>query len=130
MRQSKNKPWIYPILRLRFNVKWEDIAITYGKTVYCHKEMPDHLKEHEMVHVKQQKNVFFAFFWWILYLCSAKFRLSQELEAYRAQYQYICRHFSISKRLETARALANLLSGPMYGGLVTFAEADWMIRKP
>jgi len=69
----------------------DEMWCTFGKWIYMPKNIgiTADLVAHEMVHVKQQKNWFVAIYWWMRYCVDAKFRYSQELPAYQAQYDML-----------------------------------------
>lgn len=106
---------------------------TYGDTIYnpFKVHIPDDLIHHEEVHVKQQA----AFeggpeTWWKRYFDDVEFRVSQEVEAYGAQYKFICKNVKDrNRRNDHLVELAHMLSGPMYGNPVSFFEAMNRIRK-
>ena len=116
----------------KFHVKGKDIAYTYGDTVYIPMGggLPDHVKFHENVHMKQQ-SVMGPEAWWRIYIDDKSFRLDQELQAYQAQYwflKYGKRH-DRSQRRDILRAIAGDLAGPMYGNLLSHATAKDLIQK-
>lgn len=97
------------------------VVVTYDGKLYnpSGRELPPYLVTHELVHVKQQEfngpNV-----WWELYLLSDEFRLSQELEAYRAEYKHFCQlSKDRNERHSFLNYIATNLSGPLYGNLMT-----------
>lgn len=86
---------------------------------------PD-LIEHEKVHFTQQDG--YPDEWWERYLQDPDFRLSQELEAYSIQYQYLKRIMS-SKDLKLALYdMAQALSND-YKLSLSHQEAETKIRK-
>lgn len=101
---------------------------TYDGVCYCKEITPD-LIAHEEVHVKQQMEMGVKE-WWQKYFVDSSFRLSQEIEAYRAQWQWI--EVNIKDRNAKDRFfrhIVNALSGPLYGNLVSYSEAVKLIRK-
>src|SRR5258708_6911218 len=90
--------------------------------------IPKDLIIHEEVHMAQQG--IFPATWWRQYLDYPEFRLDQEVEAYRAQYQYIClTNRDKNFQLRWLMGIAALLAGPMYGHLTTQPEALTLIRS-
>lgn len=85
---------------------------------------------HESRHMDQHRhdeNV--ANLWWKRYLAEPEFRISQEVEAYGDQYAYLCK--TTKDRNVKARYLykfGDMLAGPMYGSIITPAEAREKIR--
>lgn len=101
---------------------------TYGNTMHVpnkHTNIEAHLIEHEEMHVTQQGEDPAA--WWDRYLADPEFRLQQELEAYRAQYQFIAEHHDRKTRRYALRHIAKDLASSMYGNVVTAAEAEALI---
>lgn len=91
-------------------------------------EIPTDLLFHESIHLKQQGNN--PEQWWDKYLSDAKFRLEQELEAYRQQYKFAKKIIKDRNKLAIGlMRMANCLSGPMYGNLLTQKEALEKIKK-
>ena len=132
MKLSKEKPKIYPRLVEVFGIDWnKGIIITYGDTVYCSVELENHLIAHEEVHVRQQTE-YGVEAWWERYLIDPEFRLDQELEAYRAQAKYLREHteeMSRGQRQIWFITMARLLSGSIYGNLVSFNKAMELIKQ-
>lgn len=122
---SNQKPPIYDRCRQKFGPRadWDRGTIfTYGDTVHCKYEIPDHIKVHEQVHVRQQlamgKDK-----WWDRYFEDPKFRLTQEIEAYKAQIEFARE----TMNREARRSLKEKILDDMvhtYGGMCTKAEAE------
>lgn len=106
------------------------IVFTYGDTIYNpdKEEIEDHLECHEEVHEKQQLEMGVDE-WWAEYLVNPKFRLEQELEAYRAQYKMVNKAYGRGSALELVKSIARDLSGPMYGSILKYKEARKSIIK-
>ncbi len=93
-------PFFYPLLKLRFpSISADHVIVTYGQDIYSRQNLPKALVAHELTHTLQQKNKLYGLWWWVKYLISADFRMSQELEAYRAQYQWVCNNEKHNKHL-------------------------------
>ena len=88
----KHLPFFYPMVKLLFPAADMDrVIITYGPNIYSRQSIPAAIVAHEMIHCKQQKNSrIYGIYWWIKYALSPGFRMSQEVAAYRAQYQWVC----------------------------------------
>lgn len=130
MKISRETPPIFEVLQKQFGVSWDSVVITYGDTVYCKDgELSPDLVEHEGVHVKQQAEMGVEK-WWRMYLDDPRFRFSQELEAYRAQYKCLGKIIKDRNRLAIRLSrLASDLSGSMYGRVCTHQEATQKIRS-
>lgn len=107
------------------------VIFTYRDKIYN----PDNividetLLAHEAVHSRQQGADPDG--WWTRYLLDPDFRLAQEVEAYQTQYREGKR--IIKDRNQHTKFLYGLaadLSCPIYGNIITFAEAVSAIKSP
>lgn len=127
MKISHNKPPHFKIMQKVFGCDWERTAFAFSNTIYSKYPLPDHLIEHESVHLKQQGfNFIGAWIWLALYLSSKRFRYHMELQAYRKQWQFFKEHYAFQYRGEFIAKIAGDLSGELYGNIVTYNEA---VRK-
>ena len=107
-------------------------VFTYGQTIYTPKGLPipGHLIHHEKVHMKQHAQTAGGpDFWWSRYLDDPEFRLSQEVEAYRAQYRYVLKNHGREDRRQILSYIVRSLASPMYGNLVTKDLARKLITE-
>lgn len=105
------------------------VVFTYGDTVYVPsgRELPDYLLVHESAHSRQQGADPGA--WWMRYTTDRYFRLSQEVEAYAAQYDFMCGHVrDRNRRAGVLVEIANVLAGPTYGEMVSVMDALKMVK--
>lgn len=105
-------------------------VFTFGDVLYnpSHAVLDEPLYKHEEHHSEQQGNDPQG--WWIDYLKSSDFRLSQEIPAYQIQYQTARKYIKDRNRLNTYLiSLAMDLSSPMYGSVMTFQDAYTAIRN-
>ena len=101
------------IVKAPFLVPKNAAAITIWPFIFTDRDrLPRHLLEHEKVHLRQQVKYLFIGFA-LLYFCSRRWRYRFELEAYRVSVR-------CGQTLDSAAAH---LSGPLYGNLVTKAQA-------
>lgn len=85
------------------------------------------ISAHEAVHLRQQKEIKF---WFIKYILTTEFRLAQELEAYRAQYEYCRMHKNQGWDLFALKnMIAGLLSSNMYLKMISRADADKIVSR-
>jgi hypothetical protein len=106
----------------------DSIVYTYGDTIYFPKgeELPPDLIAHEEVHMGQQASMG-KDEWWDRYLKDVEFRLSQEVEAYRVQWQYAMDNYNRSHRRQLLDYICDALSSAMYGKIVSKKEAKGLI---
>lgn len=122
-KTSHNIPDIYAKCKERFNVDWDEgIVITYGDVVYSKYELSPSLIVHEGVHVKQQTEMGVEK-WWDKYFDDKEFRLSQEVEAYRAQIRFI--RDNVKDRNEVFRYCNKIWKSmvKLYGSMCNYEEA-------
>ncbi len=101
----------------------------YGDTIYnpFKQEITKDFEIHEETHSKQQGGN--PHNWWYKYLTEPEFRLEQEIEAYGTQYAYVK---TIANRKITdwlKENFAKALSGPLYGNLLTYHQAESRINR-
>ncbi len=103
---------------------------TYGDVLYNPGgwDIPGHLMKHEETHSERQKEMGVEA-WWDKYLKEAKFRLDEEVLAYREQWKYFCeRKKNRRKQVEFLVWIAHDLSGELYGNILSFDEAVKLIQ--
>lgn len=129
MKIIKDFPPNIAEIRKVFNLKDPYIIFAYGDVIYAPagQKIEDHFIKHEQVHQKQQGEDIEG--WWNKYLKDTRFRLSQEIEAYQVQYQYLNKIASRPVRRNWLKVLAKDLSGEMYGNIISFQEAKQLIQN-
>ena len=108
------------------------VLFCFGDTIYNPSgiKIPNWLVAHENVHRKQQAvHPGVTCGWWLDYLNDPKFRFDQELPAHIEEYK----QFRIDNRGRNVRRLylrlvAERLSGPLYGRMMTYTEARKLIK--
>lgn len=129
MKVVNEYPPNYADIAAVFNIKaMRGIVFTYGDTIYNpdHGKVSEHLMTHEEVHEKQQAAMGVKK-WWKQYLVDPEFRLSQELEAYRAQYQFLQTSHNRQQRKAILLHISKDLAGAMYGHILTKDKARELI---
>lgn len=129
MKISHDIPAIYHKCHEKFGVNWsKGIIMTYGDTVYCKNDLGPDKVVHEGVHVKQQtamdKDI-----WWDKYFDDINFRLSQEVEAYKTEADFIRK--KVKDRNTQSKILHQIcidLSSSIYGNICTYAQAKEYIK--
>lgn len=120
MRVSTRIPPIYFKCKKAFGVEWDrGLAITYGDTVYAKYPLAPSVQVHEAVHIEQQALIG-AEAWWDRYLIDKKFRLEQEVPAYKAQAEYIKTH-QRSWMVDIRRLAVQMEE--MYGDMIDYKQA-------
>ena len=115
---------------MRFGELNKNVIFTYGDTIYSptEQEIDHNLGVHETVHMHQQGDDPAG--WWERYLLDDEFRLSQEVEAYHVQYEFVKREIKDPNLLTRfLMKIATDLSSSMYGNIVTHRQALNMIRR-
>ena len=124
MKVIHSEPKIFEKIKAVFPVDWESgVIVTYGDNVYCSQDISPDLEIHEGIHIEQQSKMD-KDEWWDKYLTDKSFRLSQEIEAYRRQFDWIKKNI---KDKNTAFRIMKFhldnLCSPMYGSIITTGEA-------
>lgn len=105
-------------------------VFTYGNTIHNPHRVfiDDTLKAHEFTHIRQQAGN--PRKWWRRFLKDKKFRLDQEVEAYREQYKVGMQiNRDRNARVRFLMYLARELSGQMYGNIISTQEAARLIEN-
>lgn len=120
-------------IKSAFPVENAEVAIAYGNTIYNPFKLPlrDDVIHHEEVHLRQQKGNSDA--WFEKYMADPTWRVEQEAYAYGQQLKYIKQHRQKGqdeRALVTAlHSFAKFLSGPVYGNVISQAQALKLISK-
>jgi hypothetical protein len=127
MKIIKGVPPNIEKIKKKFNLTGINVVFTYGDTIYSpHSDkLPEHLIVHERVHEKQQGKE--PEQWWNRYLSEDNFRIQQESEAYRTQYNFVAPKVSRQQRRQFLKELATSFSSKMYGSILTFNQAKELI---
>lgn len=112
----------------KFDLSGLHPVFTYGNTLYnpTGGHISDDLMAHEETHSRQQA-VMGVENWWALYLKSAEFRLQQETEAYRVQYQAV-KSWNRDARREFLNDISKNLASKLYGNIVNKKQAKDLIN--
>jgi hypothetical protein len=124
-----------------FRVRGKRILFAWGDRVYspnwAPKEIPVPLLAHEAVHLAQQREhgmIGPGFdlearvrLWWGLYMSSPAFRLSQEIDAHRAEVKAMLQGANRHMRRAAVAQVAQKLAAPLYGNIVTLKRAKELL---
>lgn len=125
MKIVYEKPPVYDRIVKAIGVPPEGAIYTYGDTIYVPSgRTPDAaLVAHEETHSAQQADIG-RDAWWDRYLKYEVFRVNQELEAYKAQLEFVRAHTRVkAKRGAALEHMARSMSGPMYGNVISYLDA-------
>lgn len=130
MKIKNRKSKLWNLLKIIFpNAKMEEVWLTFNKTIWCPSGITQDLIVHEKVHIEQQINLFNSVIWWIRYIFSKRFRYSQELPAYKKQFEYLKQGKDRNEIARIKTIIAKNLSHPLYGNMVSFEEAMRELEK-
>lgn len=120
------KPRFYWLLKVFFpTASWEGgVIITFKPWIFCKFSLVHPLYIHELTHIQQQTN---PYTWWVRYVTSPKFRLSQEIEAHRNEYRAV--EGNREYKYKQLHIIADRLASSLYKNLVTKEEAMRLITK-
>lgn len=103
------------------------VIFTYGETIFnpSNAQIGGALRAHEAVHAQRQGTEEAGIqAWWRRYLDDPMFRLEEELLAHRTEYRasktYVRDRNALAVELDS---IARRLSGPLYGGLISYQQA-------
>lgn len=123
MKYSDQKPPNWEKLVALFGVDWKYTVVTWGDTVHAARPLTPDLEVHEAVHVRQQAEIG-VMAWWKRFYEDPAFRLEQELEAYRAQFEFIRKCSNDRNQIFKIRdRIASDLAGHIYGNCISYEDA-------
>lgn len=128
---TNKKPKEYDVLKKHFpELDFDKHVITINGVIHSKYPMPPNVLVHEMIHVMQQRQVPSEDDFLEHFINDPKFRLGCEVEAYNAEYAFL-KHGFVSKDYlqEKLRDMCNILSGPLYGNIISYSEALKLITK-
>ncbi len=101
----------------------EDTVFPYKDDIYSNHILPPDIYVHEVAHLEQQKNIG-ADEWEKRYLKDDKFRLDQEIQAYRVQLRIVNDYTKDrNKRYQAKVKCAQALASKLYGNIVDYQQA-------
>lgn len=120
---------IYDKCVVRFGADFYKGAVfTVGHTIYAMHDISDDLYVHEATHSKQQEKIG-SEKWWKLYFTDDKFRLEQEVEAYKNQWNWAVKNSPREYRRLLKSHIIRNMSSRLYGNIVNEEEAEQLIMK-
>lgn len=135
MKIVKAFPPNYRAINDAFNIRGQDVMFAYGGAIFNPRggEVSLALQAHEAVHGARQGGDPAG--WWERYIAEPQFRLDEEILAHQAEYRWHARQPGAERPVKGFRSystfhlneIARRLSGPLYGGLISFAEAKVVV---
>lgn len=102
----------------------KNTIFAYKDTIYANKPLPQDIIHHEYIHLLQQEHVGVEI-WVYNFLNDPTFRLHQEVEAFKAQVDFIKdRNLKSKVRLECA----SVLSSGLYGNMISRETAMHLLK--
>lgn len=132
MKIILDRPPMWEQINATFGIGNKPIIFSWGNIIYNPNggKVTRELHAHEEIHgARQGLEESGIVAWWERYLIDPAFRLEEELPAHRAEYlAYTRRHGG--GREKYLLAIARRLCGPLYGNLLTMADARTRILIP
>lgn len=133
----RDYPPMFDLIDQTFLVRGQKVIYCWGDKIYnpMNVEVGPHLHLHEAVHSAQQGGNPEA--WWIKYCEDRQFRLEQEIPAHIAEFKYFSSQPHAddpmpgfrSKREYWRLRIAQKLSHPVYGGIITTSKAKHILAN-
>lgn len=123
MRVIPARPPMFDLIDAQFHVAGKAIFFCWGDAIYNpqNAELTPALIAHERVHCVRQNGDPES--WWRRYLDDPPFRLFEEIPAHQAEYREICKTANRNQRRGHFVRIAERLSSPLYGNLLTLKAA-------
>ena len=107
----------------------ENTVYCYGNIIYnpSGQEIPIDIQYHESIHSRQQLKYMSPDIWWTKYIYDSNFRLTQELEAFAEQLNFVKRSLGSKASKYCLEELAENLS-ILYNLNISYYRAHSLIR--
>lgn len=107
------------------------VIFTYGRVIYAPHgvRVTPALKAHEAAHSQRQEEVGGPDAWWDRYIADISFRYAEELLGHQAEYRWFRNNRPGFHAREALTLAAQRLASPLYGSLVSVAEARSAIER-
>lgn len=123
-------PPLFDEISAAFPVKGRTVIYSWGNRIYNPSKIivTPELLAHERVHgMRQGENEQSIIDWWKRYIDDEQFRLSEELPAHQAEYQWLVDNANRKHRRGALSSVATKLSSPLYGGMLSHKQAKEFI---
>lgn len=127
MRIVIARPPLYDLINSKFRIAGKSVFFAWGDVIYnpAGVQIPPSLIAHESVHGRRQGSDIEG--WWGRYIDDPQFRLAEEIPAHIAEYRFLCENAGRHDRRAGLAIIAKRLSGPLYGGLISFSDAKKLL---
>lgn len=130
MRIAEDYPPLFDEIAERFPAaRGKGVIFAFGSIIYNPSgiHISRALFAHETMHGQQQGDDVTG--WWRRYMDDVEFRLEQEIPAHQAEYRFAMLDAKDrNDRRFMTKAIAARLAGPLYGRLITGAEARRILK--
>lgn len=128
MKVVRELPPLFDEIDAVFNIRDQRVIFAWGDKIFAPKqqgELPKALLVHEAVHGERQMAYPGGVVaWWRRYIAEPQFRLDEEIPAHKAELAHLLtKAKGPAMRAHYLSRTAARLAGPLYGGLITIAEA-------
>lgn len=128
MKVIHANPPMFDEIDAAFNVKGKPVLFAWGDRIYVPLplgELSKALLAHEAVHGERQTKYQGGIeAWWKRYIAEPRFRLDEEIPAHRAELAHLLtKAKGPSMRAHVLSRTAARLAAPLYGNLITIADA-------
>ena len=127
MKIVNSKPPNWQRLSETFPITWGTVIVAYAPNIYCGVEVSKQKQVHEEIHLERQRNLGVDL-WWEYYFTDKAFRLSEELEAYKVEVEWIKENIQTrNQRRFLLDKIYSDLSSSVYGFICSYDEAKRML---
>lgn len=138
MQIVKGYPPNIQVIDAKFHVIGKPVFFCYGDTIYNPAGViicPSIVKHEEVHSIRQAGH---PEQWWERYIVDLQFRLDEEIPAHRAELKFWAQRADARKPVKGFRSLyhfyefqvAKKLSSPLYGSMISLAQAKTRIAQP
>ena len=116
---------VFPLAKTR-----KTVLFAYGDMI-CNPHglvVPAWIVAHELIHMLQQEDAGGPGVWWNEYLSSPAFRLREETEAHKVEFQQYREMHARPMWRRYRKIVAEKLSSPLYNNMIRTKEAEQILR--
>ena len=130
MREVFERPPNFDAINAKFRIAGRPVIFCWGEIIYNPQRvrLTLALRAHEAVHSRRQGDDIPG--WWRRYIDDREFRLAEEIPAHCAEYlKLIEQRGNRQGRRAALKQVANRLSSPLYGGVITAVKARRLLAE-